>query len=238
MVELLGSAAMSQGRQGVVLWSIAGAMLLVAGVFVVVAMRPSSHTAPVAPRAEEPADVAAAPEVMGLRPTLTPLPVAPPPRIGPPAVLDPRVLAAPEEPMAEGEAPAAPPPQPEFIPVMPPTVGALRDVRLAVPMADVLGGGASGARGARASVPAQRLDGMEGIVAGQEAEIRRLEASLAEAERIGDIDDARLRRGRLAQMRRVHGGLEKQLVRMRAEAASATNAPPADAPARTPGDVQ
>jgi hypothetical protein len=149
----------------------------------------------------------------------------------------PRVPEEPAAALAEGEdEPAAPPaPPPEFIPALPPAVGALRDVRLAVPMVEVLG--APGARGARPPVQAQRLDGMEGIVAGQEAEIRRLEESLAEAQRIGNIDDARLRRGRLAQLRRVHGGLEKQLARMREEAASATNAPPSDAPARTAGDV-
>jgi len=225
---------MSQGRQGVVLWSLAGAMLLVAGVFVVVAMRPSSHVAPAAERAEEPAEgmpveppsASAAPEAPANVQVLQGSPVS---------RVEPRVGDTPAEPLEEAaQQPAEPPPAPGFAPLVPPVVGALRDVRLAVPISNVL---QPGTPGARPPAQAQRLDGMEGIVAGQEAEIRRLEQSLAEAERIGDIDDARLRRGRLTQLRRVHGGLEKQLTRMRAEAASATNTPPSDAPARTAGDV-
>ncbi len=238
---MLGSPAMSQGRQGVVLWSIAGAMLLVAGVFVVVAMRPTAHTTPASESSADDAsaEASAEPDNTAAAP-LRRRPVFPEPaRNGSSVGADPSAPDESGEALAEGEAaPAEPPaPPPEFIPVMPPAVGTLRDVRLAVPMAEVVGGSTPGARGARPPVQEQRLDGMEGIVAGQEAEIRRLEESLAEAERIGDIDDARLRRGRLAQLRRVHGGLERQLTRMRTEAASATNAPPSDAPARTAGDV-
>jgi uncharacterized coiled-coil protein SlyX len=152
--------------------------------------------------------------------------------------VEPRVGDTPAEPLEEAaQQPAESPPAPGFAPLVPPVVGALRDVRLTVPIAELLPPATPGTQLARPPVQAQRLDGMEGIVAGQEAEIRRLEQSLAEAERIGDIDDARLRRGRLAQLRRVHGGLEKQLTRMRAEAASATNTPPSDATARTAGDV-
>jgi hypothetical protein len=232
---LLGSPAMSQGRQGVILWSIAGAMLFVAGVFVVVAMRPSPLALPASDgsAADAETDVAASLDRDDEAPRHAQRPLAEAPRAAPVASVDPPAAVVLDDTSEEGEPEAsAPPASPAFAPLVPPAIGELRDVRLAVPMAEVVGG-VPGARSARPPVQEQRLDGMEGIVAGQEAEIRRLEESLAEAERTGNIDDARLRRGRLAQMRRVHGGLEKQLTRMRAEAASTTNGPP-DTPERAP----
>ncbi len=225
---------MSQGRQGVILWSIAGALLLAAGVVVLVAMRPSVS----APLPEPPAPDVQPSEA---QPFEAPPREAPAPDVQPaasptapaaravPGALDPLAAPVGEAPRAdEGSAVGVAPPP--LMPLVPNAVRALRAVHLAVPIADVLAPAGPGATGPRPSVAEERLDGMEGMVAGQEAQIRRLETALAEAERIGDIDGARLRRGRLAEVRRIHAGLAGQLARMRDGRAASPNPPPAAAP--------
>lgn len=215
---------MTTGRESTLLWSIAGALLLAAGVVVVVAMTPSDEVplpAPAPPPAES-----ATTRLAEAPPSSPAAPLAPSTliRADVPVVVRAAPPPAVEVDSAEGVPEADADPSGEVVPeaaprgAVPPAASALQGVRLAVPIAQALD---PTARPVRPPIADQRLDAMENMVAGQEAQIRRLEASLAEAERIGDIEGARLRRGRIATLRRIHGTLDTQLERMRTEHAAA-----------------
>lgn len=199
-------------------------MLLAAAVVVVVAMRPSDDVPlPAPPSLEEPGTAYAAPPPSAIPPPLVPsaLTHADVPIVAP-AATGPEVEPAPEvDPVGEGDpsADSVVVPAHRGAPVVPPAASALQGVHMAVPIAQVL---APGAPVTPPPVAEQRLDAMESLVAGQEAQLRQLEGTLAEAERTGDVDGARLRRDRLATLRRVHGTLRTQLERMRAERAAAS----------------
>ena len=211
---------MTSGRDSTLLWSVAGGLLLAAGIVVVVAMRPSDEAPRPAPEPlDAPTDTRTA-EAARTKPVehLAPASLA---RAAVPTVLPPEaVIAAPVEAAPEGAPAAVPPgaPRPFGLSVLPLSATALRRVQLSVPMAQVL---QPGVRTPRPPLATQRLEAMENMVAEQEAQIRQLEGTAAEAERAGDTEGARLRRERLVILQRLHGTLRTQLESMRAERAAA-----------------
>jgi len=209
---------MSAPRESTVLWSVAGALLLAAGVVVVIAMRPSDDAtlpAPPIDTAEETATSES--ESTAANAPSAPLVAAEFARADVPVVegAEPTpTTAATTDTTADGEGADNAAVAARWAPNMPPAASALQGLHLTVPIAQVLEPGLPRTRPALAD---QRLNWMENLASSQAAEIERVEAALAAEAQAGPIENERIRRQRLDSLKRVHSVLTSQVAQSRAE---------------------
>ncbi len=210
---------MSARRESTLLWSVAGGLLLAAGVVVVIAMRRSDETPLPAPPIDtvDEAVTAEAASTAANAPS-APLVAAEFARAAVPVVegaepvpatadtTDPAVEAAGADNAAVAAAGGAP--------NVPPAASALQGLRLTMPIAQVL---EPGLPPTRPSLADQRLNWMESLASSQAAEIRTVEAALAAEAQAGPIENERIRRQRLDSLKRVHAVLTSQVAQTRAE---------------------